>query len=549
MTAIGVPAARARARVDVRAALTVAGLLTLAAALLVADVLAGPVLVYGLPDIALLMVAHRLTGGRHTMLAAVVVSAMVVSVPLFIVWNTGGVLLPSTIAGRVIVLAATWMVAFGLLREQGMARSAVHAENAEQMQRRSGEMRQVNVQLHREINERRRAEHRSRYLASIVESSEDAIIGQSLDGVIVSWNQGASRVYGFDREEMIGQPAARLTPFDREAEMLEFFDRVARGQRIDPIETQRLRKDGVLIDVSVSVSPILDEHSAIVGASVIERDISRRKRAEQALQSLNADLEARVEERTGELEEALAELETFSYSVSHDLRTPLRAVQGFGAALEEECGAQLGEDGIGMLHRIRAASSRMDQLIDDILILSQASHRRLEREMLDLSALTRDVIDDLRVDQHDRTIEWRIADGIEVWGDSRLLRLVMQNLLANALKFSRNRESAVIEFGAEQDERSGANGNGEDLEVQPPVFFVRDNGVGFDPALSGNLFVPFRRLHGSEEFEGTGIGLATVAKIMRRHGGRIWAEAEPDKGATFRFQLPSASWLRGAALS
>lgn len=520
----------------------------LAAGLLAADVMAGPVLVFGLPNIALLMVAHRLTEGRQTILAALIVSAMVIGVPAYLSWSTGAGAMPSIVFGRVIVLAATWMFAFGLLSERVLARNEMHDKfgNLEQIQRRSGEMRQVSVQLHREINERRRAEHRSRYLASIVETSEDAIIGQSLDGVILSWNQGASRVYGFDREEMVGQPASRLVPFDREAEMGEFFGRVASGERVDPIETQRLRKDGVLIDVSVSVSPILDEQGAIVGASVIERDISRRKRAEAALQSLNADLEARVDERTGELEEALAELETFSYSVSHDLRTPLRAVQGFGAALEEECGAQLGEDGVSMLRRIRMASSRMDQIIDDILMLSQASNRRLEREMLDLSALARDVICDLKVEQHDRNVEWHIADGVEVWGDPRLLRLVMQNLLGNALKFSRNRETTVIEFGTEEADAAGGSDT-SDLRPQPPVLFVRDNGAGFDPALADNLFVPFRRLHGTDEFEGTGVGLATVAKIMRRHGGRVWAEGEPDRGATFRFQLPLASWLRHSA--
>ncbi|MBI5503576.1 MAG: PAS domain S-box protein [Deltaproteobacteria bacterium] len=512
-------------------------LLILAPALFLADLMAGPAIAFGLPDVALVMIAHRLTAGRRTTLAAVVVSVMVVAAPVYLTWGSGGVIPPNVVLGRVVVLLATWMVA-ALLHERDLARTAMqsHEENFEaQIQRRTGEMRQVNVQLHREINERRRAEHRSRYLASIVESSEDAIIGQSLDGVIVSWNQGATRVYGFDREEMIGQPAARLIPIDREAEMGEFFGRVGRGQRVDPIETQRLRKDGVLIDVSISVSPIIDESGAIVGASLIERDISRRKQAEEALQSLNVDLEARVHERTEELEEALGELETFSYSVSHDLRAPLRAVQGFGAALEEECAPQLSEDGLGLLHRIRAASSRMDQIINDILMLSQASHHRLERETMDLSALARDVVDDFRAAQRERRVEWRIADGVEVWGDPGLMRLVMQNLLGNAFKYSSEREDAVIEFGVEH------------VDDGTEVLFIRDNGVGFDPAVADTLFEPFQRTHRADDFEGSGIGLATVAKILRRHGGRVWADGEPGTGATFRFQLPSAPWLRRSA--
>jgi len=508
--------------------------LLLASALFVADVLAGPALVFGLPDIALLLVVHRLTGGRRTTLAALTVSAMVVAAPIYLNWAGGGVIPHNVVLGRVVVLLATWMVA-ALLHERDMARSVMqHTEEhfEEQIQRRSGEMRRVSVQLHREINERRRAEHRSRYLASIVESSEDAIIGQNLEGVIVSWNPGATRVYGFDRDEMIDQPAARLIPIGREAEIGEFLGRVARGQRVDPIETQRLRKDGVVIDVSISVSPIIEESGEIVGASLIERDISRRKRAEEALQSLNADLEVRVHERTEELEAALGELETFSYSVSHDLRAPLRAVQGFGAALEEECGAQLNADGLGLLHRMRSASVRMDQIIDDILMLSQASHHRLERETIDLSALAREVCDDLRAAQRDRGVEWRIEPGVEVWGDPGLLRLVMQNLFDNAFKYSRDCEQAVIEFGVER------------IEEQSPVLFVRDNGVGFDPAVADRLFEPFQRSHRADEFEGAGIGLATVQKIVRRHGGRVWAEGEPGKGATFRLQLPPAPWLK-----
>ncbi len=503
----------------------------LACALFLADLAAGPAIAFGLPDLILLLVVHRLSEGRQTTLAAAIVSMMVVAAPLYLSLSTGGAIPPDVIGGRVVVLLATWLVA-ALLHERDVARAAMrlHGENFEEkIQRQSGEMRQVNAQLHHEIHERRRAEHRSRYLASIVESSGDAIIGQSLDGMIESWNLGAARVYGFDGDEMIGQPAARLVPIEREVEMRELLACVMRGQRVEPIETRCLRKDGVSIDVSVSVSPIIDEQGAIVGVSLVERDISRLKRTEDALRSLNLGLEARVRERTGEFEAALNELKTFSCSVSNGLRAPLGAVQRYGAALEAESGSHLGEEGLGLLRRIRAVSSHMDKLIGDILMLSEENPLHMQKETVNLSSLAREVADDLVVLQRDRRVEWCIAYAVETWGDSRLLRLVMQNLLGNAFKYSRDRQVATIEFGVERP------------EGQEPIFFVRDNGVGFDQALAEDLFEPFRRTNWVDDFEWSGIGLAMVAKIMRSHGGRVWAQGESGKGATFRFQLPPAS--------
>jgi light-regulated signal transduction histidine kinase (bacteriophytochrome) len=224
-----------------------------------------------------------------------------------------------------------------------------------------------------------------------------------------------------------------------------------------------------------------------------------------------------------ELEMANRELEAFSYSVSHDLRAPLRAIHGFAEALIEDYGDRLDEVGMDYLNRVRRSAERMAQLIDGLLSLSRLSQRDLYVGMVDLSTLAREVIEELSQRQPDRSVEVKIADGLVAECDVDLVRIVLDNLLGNSWKFTVGKDQAVIEFGA-----IGQNGE--------TVYFVRDNGVGFDMRYADKLFMPFQRLHG-EEFEGTGIGLATVARIIYRHGGRIWAEGVPGAGATFFFTL------------
>ena len=224
-----------------------------------------------------------------------------------------------------------------------------------------------------------------------------------------------------------------------------------------------------------------------------------------------------------ELEMANRELEAFSYSVSHDLRAPLRAIHGFAEALIEDYGDRLDEVGMDYLNRVRRSAERMAQLIDGLLSLSRLSQRDLYVGMVDLSTLAREVIEELSQRQPDRSVEVKIADGLVAECDMDLVRIVLDNLLGNSWKFTVGKDQAVIEFGA-----IGQNGE--------TVYFVRDNGVGFDMRYADKLFMPFQRLHG-EEFEGTGIGLATVARIIYRHGGRIWAEGVPGAGATFFFTL------------
>jgi signal transduction histidine kinase len=256
--------------------------------------------------------------------------------------------------------------------------------------------------------------------------------------------------------------------------------------------------------------------------------VESRIRAERVglqLEETNRELEntnRNLEEANRELEGANRELETFSYSVSHDLRAPLRSIEGFSQILLEDYAPQLGEEARGYLGRVRAASRRMALLIDDLLDLSGVTRSALRRQTVDLSAVAREVAAELQKSRPGREVRFVIADGLTANGDPRLLRIALENLLGNAFKFTEKQPHATVEFGADDDR---------------PTYYVRDNGVGFDMAYATKLFGAFQRLHGTENFEGTGIGLATVQRIVQRHGGRVWAEGEVGKGATFFFTL------------
>ncbi len=262
------------------------------------------------------------------------------------------------------------------------------------------------------------------------------------------------------------------------------------------------------------------------GMSVFFHDVTERHRSQEEISRLNEQLK----HHAAELEAMNAELEAFSYSVSHDLRAPLRSIAGFSRALEEDCGPQLTSDGLDYIDRIRRAAGRMGQLIDDLLNLSRVTRAELHFEPVDLATMAREVVEDFRVADPDRAakVSVQLPMAALTFGDPRLLRIVMENLLSNAWKFTGNMNEARIEFGIEASERR-------------PVYYVRDNGAGFDMIYARKLFGPFQRLHSAHEFPGTGIGLATVHRIILRHGGRCWAEGLPGKGATFYFTVATAS--------
>ncbi len=251
---------------------------------------------------------------------------------------------------------------------------------------------------------------------------------------------------------------------------------------------------------------------------------SARAEALAAVEQVNVELEARIRARTADLQEALNELEAFSYSVSHDLRSPLRTIDGFVQAFIKDFGPEVSPTGRDYLDRIRAATQRMGLLIDGLLRLSRVTRHEMRRDTVDLSALARSIIGDLRKRDPDRAVSVAIADGLVARGDEQLLRVALENLLENAWKFTLRRSNGWIEL-----RRTTIDGE--------TVYVVRDNGAGFDMEYADKLFIPFERLHGRNEFEGTGIGLATVQRIVRRHGGRIWGEGEPERGASFFFTL------------
>jgi PAS domain S-box-containing protein len=379
----------------------------------------------------------------------------------------------------------------------------------------------------RDITERKQTEEVRSRLAAIVDSSDDAIIGKTLEGIITNWNRGAEKIYGYSAEEAVGRPISMLVPAYLPDEIPEILKKISLGEGIIHYETVRVTKGGKRLDVSLTISPIKDSQGNIVGASTIARNITERKQAEEEIRLLNEQLEQRVRQRTAQLEEANKELESFSYSVSHDLRAPLRHIGGFAELLQKKAASTLDEAGQRYLETILDSAKHAGVLIDNLLTFSRMGRAELHRADVDMNRLVRQVLDDLKLETAGRSIDWKIGELPEVQGDPSMLQLVMTNLLSNAVKYTHNRDEAVIEVGSKSD--------GDEA-----VFFVSDNGVGFDMQYVDKLFGVFQRLHHAEEFEGTGIGLANVQRIVNRHGGRTWAEGSVGSGATFYFSLP---WL------
>ena len=367
-------------------------------------------------------------------------------------------------------------------------------------------------------------------MLALIDNTSAVIYMRDLSGRYMVVNREYERLFHLRREDIIGLTDHDLFPAEIADEFRANDLRAASGGRPVHVEEVAPGEDGPHTYLTVKF-PLLDDGGQPYAIGGISTDITERKRAEEQVRQLNAELEQRVRDRTAELETSARELDAFAYSVSHDLRAPLRSMHGFSDVLLEDYAGKIDEDGRDYLRRIQASVARMGQLIDDLLRLSRATRTGLSRGPVDIRALASEIIGELRDSQPSRRIEVVIADDLAVTGDMCLIRLALDNLLSNAWKFTGKRENALIEVGA-------VCRDGEQ------VLFVRDNGAGFDMRYAGKLFDPLQRLHTAAEFEGNGIGLAIVHRIVSRHGGRIWAVSEPGKGAQFFFTFTS----RGTSL-
>ncbi len=378
-------------------------------------------------------------------------------------------------------------------------------------------------------------ENRAR-LQAIVDNNIDIIclVDRELNFAFTS--PSVSEVLGYGSDELVGTPVVEPIHEQDLAAARAYLERMlAEPGHEETIQVRFRHADGGWRYIEAAGRSLF-EVPGVEALVINTRDVSERRRAENALRRLNDELEARVEQRTEALQRLNQELQSFSYSVSHDLRAPLRHVAGFATALEEEYGAGLDDTARAYLGRMQSGVVRMGQLIDDMLILSQVSTGELRCEPVDLGALAGDVFEQLRESEPLRPVETRIEPGLTALGDPSLLRVVLENLLGNAWKYTSRRQPATIEFGRQRQD-------GRD------VFYVRDNGAGFDMGSYERLFGPFQRLHSPSEFPGTGIGLATVQRAIHRHHGSVWADSVLDEGATFYFtlgEIPPSSTTQGA---
>jgi PAS domain S-box-containing protein len=387
------------------------------------------------------------------------------------------------------------------------------------------------VLVFRDVSEEREAQAAKERLASIVESSDDAIISKTLDGTIVTWNGGAKRIFGYEAAEVIGQRITLLIPPERMDEEACVLEQLRRGEQVEHFETVRLTKDGRRLDVSLTVSPLRDENGDVVGASKVLRDITARKRAEKELLEARKQLElhaqkleSAVTERTGQLRATVAELESFCYSLSHDMRTPLRAIQSFSQLVLEEDGKKISCDSTGYLRKVINSAERMDQLIQDVLAFAKLSRQEISLEPVDVDALLQEIIQErpeLQPSKADIRIEGPL---LKVRGHVASLTQCVTNLLDNAVKFVAPAVKPHVRVYSERH-----NGRVK--------LCFEDNGIGIEKEAQRRLFDMFQRIHTGNEYEGTGIGLAIVRKSAERMGGEVGLESEAGRGSRFWVEL------------
>jgi PAS domain S-box-containing protein len=440
--------------------------------------------------------------------------------------------LMKTVADQVAMAMERMRFVADLQASEGALRR-IRDELEARVQERTAELEKANSRLQAEIAERRQAQDALRtaslYARSLIEASLDPLVTISAGGKVMDVNKATELATGISRDRLIGTDFSDYftDPQKARAGYRQVF--LEGSVRDYPLAIRHA--SGRVTEVLYNATTYTDEAGRVQGVFAAARDVTERNRAEEALRRAHDELEIRVRERTAQLEALNRELEGFSYSVAHDLRAPLRAIDGFAQMLVEDYDRTLGTEGKRLLDVIRGNTRKMATLIDDLLAFSRLGRQEIRLSDLDMAEIAQSVFAELKADLPDRRLEFRLEALPRSRGDTSMVRLALGNLLANAIKFTRPRELALIEVG-------GA------AEANESRYFVRDNGVGFNMKYIDKVFGVFQRLHSAEEFEGTGVGLAIVERIVHRHGGRVWAEAAEGKGATFYFTLPSAGSSR-----
>jgi hypothetical protein len=367
-----------------------------------------------------------------------------------------------------------------------------------------------------DIHERHETARASALLSAIVDSSDDAIISKDLNGIIMSWNQGAERVFGYTAEEAIARSIMLIIPPDRRDEEPRILERLKRGERVDHFETIRMRKDGRPVNISVTISPVKDSEGRIVGASKVARDITERVRHEQVLQQANAALKR-----------ANADLEQFAYSASHDLQEPLRMIAAYSELLQRKFGGKLGPDADEYIRHTVEGALRMERLLRDLRSYTQVSAIDQQApDEIDASAVLEKTLSGLEVSIQESGASIHKGALPRVRMHEFQLEQIFQNLISNAIRYRRHDDAPEIHISATR--------QGKEWR-----FAVQDNGIGIDPKFKEQVFGIFKRLHNSGQYPGTGMGLAICQRIVERVGGRIWVESEPGRGSTFYFTVPN----------
>jgi PAS domain S-box-containing protein len=371
----------------------------------------------------------------------------------------------------------------------------------------------------RDITEIKQVDKIRNHLATVVKQSSDAVYLHNSEGKIISWNNGAEKIYGYSEDEALKMKVWNIIPLYLHPEAENLFNSILNGEKVLSLETKRVTKHGKFVDVLFSASAIAGTDADQKAIAITERDITLQKAASEQIRELNNSLQKNVMQ----LEETNKELEAFSYSVSHDLRAPLRALSGNARILEEDYSSILDDGAKRILDKIYNNVKKMDRLIEDLLAFAKVSKKEVRKYQVSMEEQVKQILTEISMQSN---VSIKLGHLPDAFVDASLFNQIWVNLISNAIKYSAKKENAEVEIGSTQ-------AGGE------TIYFVRDNGAGFDMNYADKLFRPFQRLHDSSEFEGTGIGLAIVNRIVTKHGGRIWAEAKPDEGACFYFAVPA----------